>query len=66
MKINRSKCIGCFACKASCPVDAIKIDEATSKPIIDKTKCVNCGTCKSICPVGAPIEGEEDVNNIKK
>jgi ferredoxin len=46
------ECIGCGACAAGCPSDAIT--EGESKYVIDAEKCVDCGACGDLCPVGAP------------
>ena len=49
-KINES-CIGCGACQATCPVEAI----ASGAPYkIDENVCIECGACASVCPVSAP------------
>lgn len=50
--IDKTKCIGCGACVAVCPVEAISFDE-DGKAVIDKTKCIKCGTCEAVCPVDA-------------
>ncbi|MBE5822148.1 MAG: 4Fe-4S dicluster domain-containing protein [Clostridiales bacterium] len=48
-KINES-CIGCGACQATCPVEAI----ASGAPYkIDENVCIECGACAQGCPVGA-------------
>ena len=39
-------------CKASCPVDAISMDE-NGLAQIDEEKCINCGACQAKCPFGA-------------
>lgn len=39
-------------CKASCPVDAISMDE-NDFAVIDEVKCINCGACQAKCPFGA-------------
>lgn len=39
-------------CKASCPVDAISMDEY-DLCVIDEDKCINCAACQSACPFGA-------------
>mgnify|MGYP003369878288 FL=1 len=44
-------CIGCGACAAGCPVEAIS--EGTPY-VIDPEKCIDCGACADTCPVGAP------------
>lgn len=50
--IDKTKCIGCGSCVASCPVEAISFDD-DGKAVIDKKKCIRCGTCEAICPVNA-------------
>ena len=56
MEANKDICIGCGACVATCPVEAISLDEA-GKAVIDAEKCIHCGACKATCPVEA-IDGE--------
>ena len=44
----KADCIGCGACTAVCPFDAIKPD-FTTRP----AECTFCQTCGGVCPVGA-------------
>jgi electron transfer flavoprotein alpha subunit len=47
------KCIACGArCEATCPVDAIVMNDK-GEPIIDTTKCTGCRKCVKICPAEA-------------
>ena len=46
------ECIGCGACAAACPSDAIT--EGEGKYSIDAEKCIDCGACGDLCPVNAP------------
>ena len=46
------ECIGCGACAADCPVEAIA--EGDGKYVIDAEKCLDCGACAGSCPVDAP------------
>jgi ferredoxin len=50
--IISDECIGCGACAAVCPTEAIS--ESGDKYVIDKEKCIECGACEGECPVGAP------------
>lgn len=53
-KINADECLGCGACAAECPVEAIS--EKDGKYVIDADKCIECGACAGTCPVGAPAQ----------
>ena len=47
-------CTGCGACKLSCPVNAITMEENEKGflyPVIDKNKCISCKKCVAVCPV---------------
>jgi len=46
----KESCMGCFACKAVCPNDAINESENGR---IDYPRCNDCGTCVSECPNNA-------------
>lgn len=47
------KCIGCGACLAVCPEDAITL--VGGKAVIDGEACIGCGECMTVCPVKAII-----------
>jgi len=49
--IDGKLCIGCEQCIASCPFDAISIEDGVA--IIDPDKCTGCGECLKTCPVEA-------------
>ncbi|MEG0832667.1 MAG: 4Fe-4S binding protein [Oscillospiraceae bacterium] len=53
-EINKEECIGCGACEAVCPVNAIS--EKDGKYVIDADACIDCGACESGCPVSAISE----------
>jgi ferredoxin len=46
--ISEEKCVGCGACVAVCPVEAISQDGDKYK--IDPNTCVDCGACAGECP----------------
>jgi coenzyme F420-reducing hydrogenase beta subunit/polysaccharide pyruvyl transferase WcaK-like protein len=58
-------CLSCEACRAVCPVDAIKIKFLNGyfQPVINKKKCIHCGLCFDICP-GVDID-PNDIRRIK-
>lgn len=49
--VDRSKCIGCEACVAVCPVGAMSMKDG--KACVDTDKCILCGACVSECRQGA-------------
>ncbi len=49
--ITAEECVGCGACKDTCPVEAISQDGDKCK--VDPDKCVDCGACEGACPTGA-------------
>lgn len=56
---EKSKCTGCTACAAACPVHCISMErdnEGFLYPAIDQNHCIQCGKCSRICPV----ERQED------
>lgn len=49
--INPDSCVGCGACKDTCPVEAISQDGDKCK--VNPDACVDCGACEGACPTGA-------------
>lgn len=43
-----------YPCVASCPFDALSVDESTSAVSVDKDKCTACGACIKACPGNIP------------
>lgn len=54
---NNTACVGCSACKASCPQNCIDMkmdEEGFLFPTIDMPLCILCDKCESVCPVISP------------
>ena len=49
--VDPTKCIGCGACVAECPVEALDLIDDLA--VVDPGKCENLGECVIICPVDA-------------
>jgi len=43
------ECIKCKKCAKRCLVDALAIDEAVGKMVVDPDKCIGCGVCTLKC-----------------
>ena len=46
-------------CQASCPFDAILIDNKSNTTYIDNDKCTDCGFCVEACPNGSLMDKVE-------
>ena len=56
-KWNENLCTYCGVCQAVCPAQAITVDKANKKVVLDEEKCVYCGKCIKSCPTDS-WEGE--------
>ena len=57
-----SRCTGCGACEAACPVEAISMKkdyEGFRIPVADEFRCIRCGKCHSVCQVFSKTESPE-------
>lgn len=52
VKVSQDDCIGCGACIATCPVEALEMN-AEGKAVCKESDCIDCGACVSSCPVEA-------------
>lgn len=51
--IEKSRCTGCGACAAVCPVSAIQMVEDAEGflyPVMDTDCCIGCDACSRVCP----------------
>ncbi len=51
MYVISDGCVACGTCLDSCPNEAISMDDALGRYVIDGGKCVDCGTCADNCPM---------------
>ena len=49
--VDKKVCVGCGACVAVFPVEAITLKDGVAQ--VDPAKCISCGACAGTCPVGA-------------
>jgi|WetSurMetagenome_2_1015567.scaffolds.fasta_scaffold00008_5 uncharacterized protein len=49
--VRVKKCVGCGACEAACPVDAVAVVDGKAK--ITPSKCIGCASCIAACAYGA-------------
>ncbi len=50
-RIDYSRCTGCGTCADNCPMDVIRMDEATKRPVIKYlADCMSCFLCERDCP----------------
>jgi carbon-monoxide dehydrogenase iron sulfur subunit len=47
--LDKKICIGCQACVAFCPINAMRKSTTQIEPF----KCISCGACVRACPQGA-------------
>lgn len=50
---DKSRCCGCGACAAACPVHCIVMKEDAegfAYPEANASACINCGLCEHVCP----------------
>jgi len=55
--LDRKLCVGCLACVAVCPIEAMRFVPGLPTPF----KCIACGACARKCPAGALAVITEDL-----
>lgn len=54
INLNDMSCMGCAACVAKCPKDALYISQNEKgfyRPSVISEKCIECGVCEKVCPI---------------
>ncbi len=59
--LDAKRCIGCQACVAFCPINAMRKSSVRIEPF----KCISCGACVRACPEHALELVEKDIDGIK-
>ncbi len=50
-RIDYRLCTGCGTCVDVCPMDVLRMDDITKKPVIKYlTDCMSCFLCERDCP----------------
>jgi heterodisulfide reductase subunit A len=52
-EVDEEICVGCGYCERTCAYDAVKVDPARKKAIVNAALCEGCGACAAACPSGA-------------
>lgn len=53
-KIDMRLCTGCGICVDNCPMDCLRMDESSQRPIIQYLRdCQSCFMCSRDCPEDA-------------
>jgi Fe-S-cluster-containing hydrogenase component 2 len=60
--LDKNTCIGCQACVAFCPINAMR----KSKTRIEPFKCISCGACVRACPNDALELVEVKIDDVKQ
>lgn len=50
VSLEGDKCIACGMCSRACPTNAIEVDKAGGKWIIQRMQCIQCSACVDCCP----------------
>lgn len=60
--LDKNTCIGCQACVAFCPINAMRKSKTRTEPF----KCISCGACVRACPNAALELVEVKIDDIKQ
>ncbi|MBM3332770.1 CoB--CoM heterodisulfide reductase iron-sulfur subunit A family protein [candidate division WOR-3 bacterium] len=52
-EVDEEICVGCGYCERTCAYEAVKVDPATKKAVVNAALCEGCGACAVACPSGA-------------
>lgn len=64
-KIDFKKCSSCGTCAKICPMDVIRMDDASGYPVVKYfTECMCCFLCETNCPEEAIYVTPDRVVNV--
>ncbi len=52
-QVDEEICVGCGYCEHTCAYEAVKVDPAKKKAVVNAALCEGCGACAVACPSGA-------------
>jgi len=52
-QVDEEICVGCGNCERACSYEAVKVDSARRKAVVNAALCEGCGACAVSCPSGA-------------
>ncbi len=55
--VTDEPCTLCESCVKICKEEAVVLDTASEKPLIDRNRCLDCGRCTAECPSGSLATG---------
>jgi NAD-dependent dihydropyrimidine dehydrogenase PreA subunit len=66
LSIDLKTCTGCGLCVLACPVDVIRMDAVSAKPVIAYARdCQVCYLCEDDCPTQS-ITLSHDISNSRR
>lgn len=62
VRLDKSRCVGCFMCVGYCLEEAMMHHSSSHEPF----KCIACGICTKVCPTNALQIEDVEVEKLEK